>query len=107
MGDISNAIMERDFAAIVAAAEAGERCPASRPHGPLHPDAVQALVRAGRVRSEIFGHNWRVVTILVGEHAGKSTAHNPRLPAGAKAYLVDGKYTESAIPAGRVGKVAP
>lgn len=65
------------FALLESAAATGERCPQSRPHGPLNPAACGQLARAGRIRVEIFMHNWRVVTIMEGLHKGKHTALHP------------------------------
>jgi hypothetical protein len=47
--------------------------------------AMMRLARAGAVRIEVYGQNWRVITILEGEHAGLSTA--PYRP-GAKPYRI-------------------
>lgn len=70
-------VIERDFALLEAAAAAGERCPQSRPHGPLNPASTGHLAREGRIRVEIFAHNWRVVTIMDGPHKGKQTMATP------------------------------
>lgn len=80
--------VERHFAILLAAALAGERCPRNTPHGPLAGDAITFLVRAGRIRSEVYDKNYRVVTILAGEHAGRSTAPHP---GGGKPFRVDGR----------------
>ena len=48
-----------------AAAKAGERCPQSYPHGPLQRDAVSALIKAGRIRSEVFALNWRMYSFAI------------------------------------------
>jgi hypothetical protein len=67
------------FALLQAAAIAGERCPQSRPHGPIvDPSMTTRLAREGKIKVEIYAHNWRRVTILVGEHAGKATAGPPK-----------------------------
>jgi len=89
--------IESDFALVVAAAVAGERCPQSHPHGPISGASITALVRAKRIRSEVYRGNWRVITILAGEHTGKSTAPSPSLGAP---YLIDGR------PVGRRGGVS-
>lgn len=69
------------FKAIEAAALSGERCPKTwSPEvtdGVLPSGATGALTRDGRIRIDIYPHNWRVATILVGEHAGKHTALPP------------------------------
>lgn len=69
--------LEETFKALEAAAIAGGRCPMNEPDGPLHYGDVPKLARAGRILIEISGRNFRQVTILVGEHAGKKTAPNP------------------------------
>lgn len=79
--------IEASFALIEAAAMAGERCPQTNPHGPIPGGAVTALVEAGRVRSEVYAHNWRRVVILVGPNKGKATAEPP---GGGIPYLVNG-----------------
>lgn len=88
---MSIAIGNRNLDLLVAAAVDGERCPQDAPHGPLGRGAISELVRAGQIRSEVYSRNWRVVTILKGEHAGKSTAAPPW---GGKPYRVDGELVE-------------
>ncbi len=72
------------FDLLVAAAVAGERCPtqndigaalkrAGLPQGKkgtgrLSPTTALALI--GRIRVRVHGHDWRVVEILAGPHAG-------------------------------------
>lgn len=73
----SNEILDRDFKLIEAAAAKGERCPQSQPHGPLQYASSGTLARAGRIRVEIFAHNWRVATIMEGPHKGKQTLRSP------------------------------
>lgn len=75
---VTQAVLDRNYALIEAAAIKGERCPQSKPHGPLDGAAPAALARAGRIRLEVFVHNWRVVTIMEGEHKGKTTAPCPQ-----------------------------
>lgn len=82
-----HAIMDKAFPLLEQAAIAGERCPQSRPHGPLHTAATGLLARAGKIRVEIFSLNWRVVTILEGPHKGKHTARCPHGGSG-KPYKV-------------------
>lgn len=67
----------RDFDLIQAAVAAGERCPMNHPEGPLQSGAIAALAHRGALKSEVFGRNFRRVTLLVGPHAGKSTADPP------------------------------
>ena len=74
--------LEHVFARLVDCARKGERCPTG--------DAISAgvtaaglalsrkspttaLALAGRIRVRVHAHNWRVVEILEGPHAGKET----------------------------------
>lgn len=84
---ISQASLDRNFALIEAAAVKGERCPQSRPFGPLDTAAPGVLARAGRIRIEIFLHNFRVATIMEGPHRGKQTQAAPAKGTG-KPYKV-------------------
>ena len=77
------------FRLLELAAIAGERCPKSKPYGPLPGELTQALVAEGRIRVEIFAENWRVVTILTGPHAGASTKAAPK---GGQPYRTLGFY---------------
>jgi len=79
---------DRDFAILEAAAAAGERCPRSHPHGELSAGAVSGLVECGMIRSEVYAQNYRVITILAGPQAGKSTAPCPKVGAP---YMINGK----------------
>lgn len=79
----SAASIEDAFNLLVEAAVAGERCPQTRPHGPIQAAAMSALYRAGRIEGLIYKHNYRVVRILTGPHAGKTTAAPAR---GLKPY---------------------
>jgi hypothetical protein len=90
-GKFSQARADRNFDLLVKAACAGERCPNSHPHGPIDADAISALFEAGRIRSEVYGTNFRRVFILVGEHAGKATAPHPR---GLPPYLINGRHVD-------------
>lgn len=71
---------DRVFKLLENCAVNGERCPQKEPHGILSTVeniAIADLARAGRIRVEIFAHNWRVVTICEGPHRGKKTAPSP------------------------------
>jgi hypothetical protein len=63
--------LERAFALIEEAAAKGERCPQNDQLGNY--GLVPELARRGRIKIEVFAHNWRVATILTGPHAGKHT----------------------------------
>lgn len=80
--------LEEAFNLLVAAAGAGERCPQSWPHGPLRSGTVPALCEAGRIRSEVYAKNWRVVTILTGEAKGKRTM---AAPSSGPPYSINGR----------------
>lgn len=64
------------FERVVNAAVAGVRCPINDdlqvPAG-----AFVEIARAGHIEIIVAGKNWRVVRILTGDHAGKSTAPCP------------------------------
>lgn len=77
--------LQRVFAVLEKAAIEGKRCPENFGPEGVTSDVVSALARAGRIKVEISGHNWRQVHILEGSHAGKSTAPNPR---GYAVYVV-------------------
>jgi hypothetical protein len=64
------------FAEIEAAVIKGERCPMNGA-GNVNSASLGVLARAGRIRIEVSAKNWRVVSILKGPHAGKSTAPPP------------------------------
>lgn len=68
--------IESAFDAVEAAAAAGARCPMNEV-GAVNSDTMGALVKAGRVKVEVFCLNWRVATILVGQHTGKRTQEPP------------------------------
>lgn len=74
------------FRLLEAAAAASERCPMSRENGgSIEKGNVAQLARDGRISVEVYGQNFRRVTILDGPHAGKSTAPNPN--PNARPYL--------------------
>ncbi len=64
------------FAQLEQAAAVGARCPTRDAMEDTH--MVTALAHAGKIAVEVSAGNWRRVTILQGEHAGKSTAANPK-----------------------------
>lgn len=63
----------------------GDRCPMN---DVIPSSAFGTLARAGKIRIRIFEKNWRVVDILVGPQAGKSTADAPGRRLGQKPYKV-------------------
>lgn len=80
MTQLSRENLDKAFALLVEAAVKGERCPVSTgpgQHSILRSEIVSALAHAGRVSVEISRGNFRRVTILAGEHKGRSTAANP------------------------------
>ena len=78
----NGAALEACYAAVERAAIEGRRCPEN---GTFSVDTryMVALAHAGRIQIKISGHNYRTVTILQGEHAGKRTAPDP---TGAKVW---------------------
>ncbi len=95
MSRLDDRRLDAAFRLIEAAAVAGDRCPQNKPFGPLRDGAIRGLIAAGRVRSEVYLHNWRVVTLLAGPHKGKATAAPPQ---GGRPYLVNG------VRVGRLGR---
>lgn len=73
---ISQDVLDRAFAQLEAAAITGSRCPMSDSVVGGSP-SVSQLARDGRILVEVFVHNFRRVTILQGEHRGKTTANAP------------------------------
>lgn len=73
------------FDRIVAAAVAGDRCPQN---DKIPSEAFGALAREGRIRVRVYRLNYRVVDILVGQHAGKQTKDALDRRRGEKPYKV-------------------
>jgi hypothetical protein len=71
-----NVTLAEAFAMLEKAAASGERCPESRTNG-MTSQLTSALARSGQIKIDVYPHNFRVVTILSGPHAGKSTAPPP------------------------------
>jgi hypothetical protein len=74
--------IEQGFAAIERAALNGERCPTNHkgtenPNGTLPSGITTALLKEGKIRIEVYPHNYRVIEILVGSNAGKRTKGPP------------------------------
>ena len=74
---------------VTRAALEGKRCPTNLELGC---SVLPELAREGLFKIEVCGKNYRIVTILTGEHAGKKTAPHPHR---STPYVVIG-------PAGRV-----
>lgn len=74
---VSEDLLKRQFRILVVAALKGERCPQRKPFGPLESSAMEEMYRLGMIRGEVFGSNFRRITILVGPYAGRSTASFP------------------------------
>lgn len=88
MTQLSKKSLDRAFAVLERIAVAGERCP--KTSGPNASDEITSgqvcqLAYAGRIKIEISGQNFRKVTILVGEHQGKTTLSDP---SGAYVYKI-------------------
>jgi hypothetical protein len=64
----------------------GRSLPAARSASARQRAGNVALARAGRIRIEVYAHNWRVVEILSGPNKGKRTAPCPNKTNGP--YLV-------------------
>jgi len=82
--------MDQTFALLERAAIAGERCPLNSPFGPVDSTTITALARKGRIRVEVYRHNWRVVTLAEGPHKGKRTKE---CPSGGKPYRAVSRET--------------
>lgn len=68
--------LEQAFAILEGVAASGARCPVSRVNG-LTSQLTSELARTGKIRIDVYPHNYRVVTILDGPNAGKSTKAPP------------------------------
>lgn len=75
--ELAKRLAMADYDLIAAAAVGGERCPLTIPYGPVRQNSLEWLTKNGLVRTELYRHNYRKVTILTGEHAGRSTAPPP------------------------------
>lgn len=82
--------LDTAFATLERFAVAGDRAPMADTHG-ITSTLTTALCREGRIRSEVYALNWRVIEIMVGPNAGKRTAECPT--KGAKPYLTVGRET--------------
>jgi len=77
-------LLQQQFDLIVRAALNHQRCPVCEPYGPIIENAIKRMRALGWVDWEVGYRGWRQATILVGPHAGKVTAPNPREPAPQK-----------------------
>ena len=68
-------------------ASVGSNKTQENPNGTLCSGLTSALFKEGKIRVEVFAHNWRVIEILTGPHAGKRTLAPPYKYA-TKPYLV-------------------
>jgi hypothetical protein len=103
----SSNMLTKVFVMINAAAVNGERCPQKQPSGTFsreQNDALLALARAGKLRVEIFVHNWRVVTICEGPNSGRHTMLPPKRPYPIKPYKVIAKGD---LPVGQRSQPSP
>lgn len=78
---VSRADINEGFALIERAAIKGDRCPTNismdNPDGTLRSGITSALLKEGRIKIEVYAHNWRVVEISIGPNAGKRTKAPP------------------------------
>lgn len=90
--DLDRHRKEAIFAAILRAAQRGERCPTSDQFTdqlgiPLSSRLISALANEGRVRVEVSARNWRTIWICEGEHRG---LHTRQPDMQTRAYIVVG-----------------
>ena len=82
-------LLEQVFMRFRKAALDGARCPTADDLPPRSPFLCGQLAKEGKILIEISGRNWRTVTILVGDAAGKRTASDPH---GHHVWRVIGKH---------------
>jgi hypothetical protein len=83
----SEKLIAEHFALFEYAAVRSLRCPKNSPFGPIQSPVLRELYRRGMIKGEIYISNWRVITLLVGPNAGKSTA---TFPGAGKPYKICG-----------------
>jgi len=99
--------LDRAFEILCACADKGQRCPPASGHAAhsfLKSAHTSALAKQGKIRIEVFAHNWRVITILVGPHKGKHTELSPYAGAKKPYQIIDARgavFTGRNIPADR------
>lgn len=91
MPNPSATMMDATFARLERIAIAGERCPMRDELTTAEAASIGLLARAGRIFVEIYNKNWRVVTLLTGQHKGKCTL---ACPTGGSPYLTVGVVTK-------------
>jgi hypothetical protein len=77
--------------AFTKAAVAGKRAPMNGTFG-VESSAARRLAFDGVIRIEVYAKNWRVITLLEGEHAGK---HTMLPPHGGRAYVTIDKNSSA------------
>lgn len=74
---LSSNEIEQGYAEILKAALGNQRCPTTKsvdnPAGKLKSGITTKLLAAGRIRVEIYAHNYRVIEIVGGPNAGART----------------------------------
>lgn len=78
MTHITQERIERTLALIIKTALANERCPANAYGTGIESAALTRLAKTGWIKVLYSSNNFRCIHILKGEHAGKSTAPDPR-----------------------------
>lgn len=77
--------LDEAFRLIEDAVALRERCP----QNDIIPSPLfGTLARQGKIRVRVFARNWRVVDILTGPYAGRSTADDVLRRSGEKPYMV-------------------
>lgn len=78
---LSRREIDMGFVAVERCAIDGTRCPTNismeNPNGTLRSGITSALVKEGKIKVEVYAHNWRVVEILIGPNVGKRTQAPP------------------------------
>ena len=79
MTHLTQSRIDRTLQVIIQSALANERCPENRQaDGYVESGAIARLASTGYIRVEYSSVNFRRIHILKGEHAGKSTAADPK-----------------------------
>lgn len=103
--------VEAAYAIIERAAIAGARAPKNISldidDGEVKAYAVHELCRTGRIKVEIYGRNFRRMTILTGPHEGKQTAASPKIFARARMTIGLTTTRAAKTPRGAQGRAKP